>query len=431
MNRKNVLVALAGVALSSVALAQSTTDQDRAYAAELMADAQTRTSLLQAGGSGHDGAFHISDGAGNYRLNIGGYTQFRYYLNWRDGDTNTTGGGAHDSGFTNGFELSRTRLEFSGNVINPNTTFYIQTAFDNSGEFSLLDAYGKYQFDNGMGLIWGQFRAPVYREVLVAESKQLTADYSVTGTAFDPDRTQGIALDYRGESFYGIFSFNDGGNSDNTPYAAAGDADYGLTARLEGKLAGEWERFDDFTSFRNQEFAALLGGAIHYQQTGNTAAFANGVPVSRPQANTILWTIDASLEGNGWNLFGAFLSAHQDPDAGASSDDFGFVLQGGVFATDNLEIFGRWDASFPDDEGLGRSTSTDEDFHTLTFGVNNYFVPESHAAKLTVDMQWFIDQANENAIASTVAGTSNNTVGILPDNDDGQVAFRIQMQLMF
>jgi hypothetical protein len=430
MNRKNVLVALAGLAMSGVAFAQdSTGNQDRAYAAEMMADAQTRTSLLQAGGSGHDGAFNLSDASGNYRLNIGGFTQFRYYLNFRDGDV---GGGGHDSGFTNGFEATRTDLIFSGNVINPNTTFYIRTEFNSNGDFDLLDAYGKYAFDNGTGLIWGQYRAPVFRETLVAETGQLTAEYSLTGTVFDPDRTQGIAVDYRGDSFYGIFSFNDGGDARNSSYSGTGEADYGLTARVEGKLAGEWNRFDDFTSFRNQDFAALIGGAVHYQQTGNTAAFTSGnVPAFQTQGNAFLYTVDASLEGNGWNVYGAFLGLHSDPDAGSSVDNFGGIIQGGIFVTDNVELFGRWDGLFADEDLGGITSDGDDNLNTFTVGVNNYFVPDSHAAKLTVDLQYLVEQPSATAFNLGGINSTNNTLGLLPDSDDGQFAIRIQMQLMF
>lgn len=426
MNRKTVLVALAGLAMATSAVAQ-VSDSNKAYAAELNADAATRTSLLAAGGSGHDGVFHIADGAGNYRLNISGYTQFRYNLNFRDNSTAFKGN--HDSGFTNGFELTRTNMYFSGNVINPNTTFLIQTGFNSAGEFGLIDAYGKYQFDNGLGLIWGQFRAPVYREVLVAPEKQLASEVSVTGSAFDPGRTQGIALDYRGESFGIIGSFNDGANSANTPYTTASpnEADWGLTARLEGKFAGDWSRFDDFTSFRNQDFAAMVGGAFHVQQLGNTAT---GASVSQLQAMAYNWSLDASLEGNGWNLFGSFLAAHVDPDGAAStSSDYAFVIQGGVFVTDSLELFGRWDAIFPDSDGLGRSSATDDAFNTLTVGVNNYFVPESHAAKLTVDLQYFIDKSAKNSIAFGQVGNTNTS--LLASDEDSQFNIRFQMQLMF
>jgi hypothetical protein len=425
MNRKTVLMALAGLAMASSAVAQAT-DSSKAYAAEMTADAAERTSLLAAGGSGHDGVFHIADGSGNYRLNISGYTQFRYDMNWRDG-----GVGGGDSGFSNGFELTRTNMYFSGNVINPNTTFLIQTGFDSAGEFSLIDAYGKYQFDNGMGLIWGQFRAPVYREVLVAPEKQLAADVSVTGFAFDPDRTQGIALDYRSDSFGIVGSFNDGANSDNTAFNTingvnGNEADWGLTVRLEGKFAGDWSRFDDFTSFRNQDFAAMVGGAFHYQSFGRTG---NGTTTSQTEGSGYNYTIDASLEGNGWNFFASFLGANLDVDGQDSRDDYAFVIQGGVFVTDSLEVFARWDSLFPDDEGPGRSKTLDDDFNTITFGVNNYFVPESHAAKLTIDASYFIDTADTNALAASAVNNTN--VGLLPSTEDGQFNIRVQMQLMF
>src|SRR5262245_29965327 len=94
-------------ALSTSALAQldqpATLELSRAYQAELLSDAATRTSELQGASSGYNnGKFSITDG-GNNTLNIGGYIQARYLMNFRDGQPN-------NEDFTEGFQLRRTRL---------------------------------------------------------------------------------------------------------------------------------------------------------------------------------------------------------------------------------------------------------------------------------------------------------------------------------
>lgn len=437
-----------GLSLSAAAVAQTTTD--RGYEAELAADAAGRASLLQSGATaGHNRrGFYIGSGDGNYNLYIGGYTQFRYILSFADDDSI-----ADSEDFGNGFDQTRTRLIFQGNVINPNLTFYVEGAFDGNadggtlgsdGSFTLLDYWGQYEFDNGVGIKFGQFKAPVTRERMVDARHQLAADRSVVDEVFNAGRVQGVALTWRNDSFGIIGGIHDGARTANTPFHGAGGATYtgiagidpmgqtvvaesdiALTARVEGKLAGDWDRFEDFTSFRNsQDLAAMIGGAFHWQHHGDTAAWGSNSQVASGEADVLVYTIDASVEGNGWNLYGAFIGANGDIDGGGDIDNFGFLVQGGFFLSEQFELFGRWDVVLPDDDAPG-----DDDMHTFTIGGNYYFVPESHAAKFTADVQWFTEQVTNSTPVTTVAPSS--TTALVPSNDDDQFAVRFQMQLAF
>jgi len=67
-------------------------DETRALVAEMLADAETRSSLLQnSATAGHDGKFFLASPDGNFRLNIGGQIQFRYNTVFLDDDTRTAG----------------------------------------------------------------------------------------------------------------------------------------------------------------------------------------------------------------------------------------------------------------------------------------------------------------------------------------------------
>lgn len=428
MNRTRMLALLAGAAMSA-GVASAQTAQNAALEREILADSAARASFQAGGTAGHDGGFFLGDAAGNYRLEIGGYTQFRYTINNRDTSS-------PDEDMTNGFGLPVAALEFGGNVVNPNLGYYIRTYMnfdavgsgsdDTDGDFELADAYGTYSFDNGLTLVWGQFLAPVIRERIVDERYQLAASRSVTAAVFSPDYTQGVALAYANENFKVIGSFNDGAMTANTPYYSPAEADWAGTGRVEFKWAGDWEQFDDFTSFRGTEgYAGLIGGAVHYQSsgdTGNTTSFGGTDPL---EADLLLYSADVSVEGNGWNVFGAFIGRNFDPSGADSSDDFGAVIHGGLFLTDAFEIFGRWDAVFPDDDAADV-----DDFHTVTFGGNYYFFPGSHAAKFTADLAWTLDDQGEveDVVGFTVP---NQYTGFLPASDDEQWMVRLQMQLVF
>jgi len=440
---KLFVVAGAALGLTAGAMAQNAgLDYDRAYSAELNADAAARTSQLQGGTAGNDGFFYIGDGTGNYRLNMSGLLQFRYTVNLRD-DQPTNAGGGTDDDTTIGFSLPRTQLRWHGNIINPNWKFYIQGDFNDSNGFTLQHAYGQYDFENMEGgfLRFGQFKLPILSEELIAPEFQLAADRSVTNEFFSQQYSQGLMFGYMSDSFAVHAAFSDGIGSANTAFnanlaggARGAEADFALTARVDVKLEGDWDRFDDFTSWRGDDLAARIGGAIHWESAGDT----NPSIAAGGDYEFLMYTVDAAVEGNGWNLYAAFIGANSESGA-FDSDDYGAVFQGGVFLTDQWELFGRWDALFLDDGARGIAATADDDLHFLTFGVNYYFVPMSHAAKFTLDTVWSL-----NTTAPTLTGGAGSTVAttgsvlpdprftqVLGDGDDGEFVLRAQIGIAF
>ncbi|HLO40175.1 MAG TPA: porin [Phycisphaerales bacterium] len=410
MTRRSSIVSAAVVAFSA-GLALAGDDTARATRAELAADAVAKTQYMEKAKG-----FFITDGEN--KLKVGGFTQFRYLLNFRD-DPDT--GSAHDSGFANGFELARTRLNFSGNVLDPNLKFKVEGEFSRTtGEMSLLDSFITYAFSDELTLRVGQFKAPLQREQLVSDVYQLAIERSVVDSVFNQGRTQGVELQYTVDSFRGMASINDGLQALNTRYTSTTEADVGVTARAEFKFGeADWKQFEDFTSFRGGKTGGLLGAAVHWQHDGNTAT--PGSPED-PQSDLISYTVDFSFESDGWNMFIAGIGSHYDEgDSSDSLDDFGVVAQAGFFVSDHDEIFGRWDWVAPDSD-----RAEDDDFNTLTVGWNHYFIPESHAAKFSTDLCWFLNEPSNNELIST-----NGRNALLPDNNDNQIAVRFQFQLIF
>src|SRR5690606_28360651 len=105
------VIAGAALSLGGQVWAQSAADDQRAYAAELFADAAGRTSQLAQGDQ-------------NFSVDVHGYFQFRY--NWNRRDEAPPGG--EDN--TIGFQMARTRLNVSGNVINEDWGYFIQFGSD-------------------------------------------------------------------------------------------------------------------------------------------------------------------------------------------------------------------------------------------------------------------------------------------------------------
>lgn len=449
------LLAGAGIVLGSagIASAEMSSDEVRAMVAEMQADANTRSSLLQSGGNaGHDGHFFLSDSEGNFRLNVSGQVQFRYVANFGDMNNPTQlAAGAVADDFTSGFQTRRTKLAFSGNVISKDIFFMVRSEFARAGGGSTLqDAYVGYKFGNGWEMKWGQFKAPFLREELVSSAAQLAGERSLTNELFTGNRTQGIELAYKAEDWRMMFSFNDGFNSANTDFTADGqtfgtpvlytptnagggsEADFGFTGRAEFKLHGEWGQFKDFTSMAGSEYGLMLGVAGHIESNETTPGFGG----ASGDVTTFLYTVDLSVEGDGWNFFVAFTGGSSDFDgladldaSGAGDDidfdDYGLVVQGGFFIPDtDWEFFARYDIIFPDDD-----RAMDNEFSTLTFGLNWYW--SGHAAKLTLDAVLALDEstgASGNPLAFSAFDSGQGLVG---NGDDTEAVLRAQFQLLF
>ncbi len=436
MIKSSLLVVLAGAAMSAApAFAQNANlDKDRAYAAELVADAGSRASLLQGGGgAGFDGSgFNISDGTGNNVLYIGGAAQFRYTMDFRDDEVNGDDEEANED-FTHGFSTPNTRIWTWGHIWSKDLTYKIQMHHNAESGWALEDAWGEYAFDGGMAFRWGQFKLPILREENIDSEKQLLVDRSVVNHVFSQGYSQGIQMSYTTDSFRIVGAFSDGLGTGNTDFNSGAEADYALTARVDFKVAGDsWNRFNDFTSWRSQDFAALVGGAIHWQDGGETGGTSD--------VETLRYTIDGSLEGAGWNVYAAFIGDSTEVGDSGDSDNFGTVLQGGIFVTDQVELFGRWDALWLDEDTV--ADGEDEDLHFLSAGMNYYISPESHAVKFTAQVNWALNSSDSVFFAGSDGGTPDDSSddiagfgstdnGYLGQSEDGEFNIQLQMQVMF
>lgn len=416
------LFMIAGAALSVAGFTQAQTlDQSRSYSKELLADASTRTSSLAPAAQDFTPAVH-------------GYEQFRMNYNSRDdqGGVPAPSGYPQDNDQTTGFQNARTRLNVSGNIASENWGYFIQFGFGDieqgsvqglnnppggsNGTGFLEDAYGWYKMGNGWSLKFGQFKLPGTREDLVGDTYQLFRDRSVTNTFFSLGRGQGVQASYESDQFRFAASVSDGIQSANTDYTSTSEYDWALSARGEYKWAGDWKQAKDFTSFQNSEYFGMLGAALHYQSGGTT--------VNTYDATDLAFTVDASMEGNGWNAFAAFIyNSFDDASATDSVANMAFQIQGGIFVAADWELVAGWDMLMPDS---AYGPGSDSNFSTLRFGFNHYIVPESHALKMSMNLLYFMDTEDECAIAIPSTAT-----GLLSSTSDSQWALGGQIQLMF
>lgn len=400
MNNTQIAIASLLVASAGV-MANAETDLTLARSYELANTSSSYDSLLSES--------NLSN------IKVSAQVQARYQYNATD--TNQVGGGGNtDNDDTMGFSIRRAKVGISGDITD-NMKGYIKFAFNrNSGAAALEDAYADWAINDDLTLRVGQFKSAVLREENVSSSRQLASDRGVVNETFNQDFSQGIEAHFGGDSWRAMVGFNDGFNTDNTAFNSGSEADYAFNARAEFLFGdAEWDAFKQFTSWRGANSGGMLGAAIAYQSMGDTN------PATAMSSDMTTATLDFSYVSDGWNLFAAGVWRSAD-NGTVSNDDYGFVLQGGVFLSDQDELFARWNAILSDEN----RAPNDEDFNALTFGWNHYFVAESHAAKFTLDLSYYLDATTTSSIVSTSDGHN-----LLPDAGDGQIGLTAQMQFLF
>lgn len=409
MSQTKVLMIVAGMAFSGVAFGGSD---------ELRADAAGRTSALAPAAGYTNGFFELGDG-GNNNLRIGGTTTWRWNMSFRDDDSV----GDQDD-FTTGFNGPVQRLRFHGTIWDKALSYKIQGNFSDEnpggGLFALEEAWGAYDFGNGFVVTWGQQNLGLHRAQLVDAEFQRGMGRSIAYLTFASGYVQGVQVCYTADMFRVMGGFHDGIGSQNTDFTSGAEADYALNARVEVQAMGnDWKRWGDYASWKSAaDNGLLIGGGVNWQSGGETGGTAD--------VDAFDYTLDASFEGKGFDIYGAFYGQHIDPAGGSEIDNFGAEVGGGFFFSDQCDVFARWDGIFLDDDAFGGDT----DIHFITVGSNYYLSPESHAVKFTGQIGYAFNDTT-NLFGGSGLISNSTTTGFLGQVEDGEIAVDVQAQVMF
>ena len=469
------------------------------------ADTRSSLQAAQAT-SGYNNGFFISSPDGNFKLQVNGQLQTRWAYNWlssRDMNNSTVNNpntglpstfrAAGVSKAAYGFEVRRAKLEFSGHISDPSWQYAVTLAYqqlfgsndvatiqsslnqrfvggggvsqgDNfAGGIGLENAYVKKDLGNGFSVQVGQFKSPFLREWLVSSKYQLAVERSLVETLFSTGWTQGIQLNWNNDMLRVMASYNDGANNANlgsasgtdvgsnatlfTSNSGAGFTQWAFTGRVEAMLSGNWAQFDNLTSMRGEGSGILVGGGINWQrggqQTNGFATAGNNTPANgNADGEFFSWTVDATWDLGGANLYGAWVMNTSYSLPGGASDirSYGIVIQGGYFITDAIELFARWEWMSTAHSNAGSANNNLATNNVTTNTPNNAFVNNigtiganwyvSKNVKWTTDfgVSWNPVTFQTGLFGQNIAGADYRTEGA---NGGGQIVIRSQLQLLF
>lgn len=387
----------------------TTAEVDRAKE-NVLRDADERSRPLSNLLAGHDDdGFFLRSPSGDFTLRPVLQFQFRSVATHREDD------GTGDSDTESGFEVRRMEFSFEGNAFTPKLTYEFKWVTERQGGGVVQeDAWLNYQFADRWGLLFGQFRDPVFHEELVSSKYLLAADRSLVNAVLGSPTSfvQGVSLVYGNadSSVHGAAAFHDGAGSINTPFLdSPGGLDveerFGVAGRVEYKLTGDWKSYKDFTALRTKRPMVVFGTAADWTQ-------AAGVDV-------LFSTADVQWETPGGFAFYAALLGNCFDFRDGTDDrfDWGGLVQAAQMLTPNWEAFARYDLLRLE------ADPTDGTFHEFTVGANYYLGDGGrfgHAAKFTFDITYLPDGSPSDATG----------LGVLTGDGDEWVG-RGQFQLLF
>lgn len=419
-------------------------------------DARELASRLRAETADYEAAWSRSSPA-PMEMTASALLQFRYMVDFRNNPSPFD----DDRLDTIGFSIPRAQVRLDANIANSQLLAHI--SFDmgdaegrrgrgrlddgDSGTPQLREAWAQYNFggeQSGYYLKAGQFRSLLLHEEAVRPEFQLAVERTVTNEFFAPGNTQGVALGFVGPHIAWEVSFNDGikflGNREpaNTEFNSPFEADYAVTARVDWKLAGDWSRFEDFTSWRGDEVAARIGAGLHWQRQGDTnpgSAQPDFLFGETLDITNITWTVDAAYESDGWHAFIAYMGHRLEWEYPVSTLIFtqhGIVLQAGVFLADHIEVFARYDSIYLDSTIVDGFGGSEEWYQFLTAGMNWYILPRSHAAKFTFDVTTALSNSDilDIGVNNSIFFPDPTVTGLLGGTGEEWI-MRAQFQILF
>ena len=390
-------------------------DEIRALVADVVSDAGNRTSFQDTDILNYKQGFVLASPDNGFRLELTGQIQARWVLNRANGAEPT---------YLKGFEIRRARVDMRGHVVDPSWTYRIRTNFFflNDGIANIDECWIAKSFGSGWMLKVGQFKTPWLREQLVPDSRLLAVERSVVSLYFDQLRSQGMELSWQGESDRIAVWTGDGLPS---PAFGAAQADgfnttwnetnvwYSFAARGEHRLAGDWEQFTDLNSPRGADFAAMVGVAGVIQRSRESNIGVN-------DAMTAGVTADLTLCFSGASLFLSGVWLNDSLPNGPSTNPWGVVVQGGVFLTEHVQVFGRYEYMEFDPSNEPNQAGR---YNGPTIGANWFFNP---AVRLTMDWSINLSSLPSGAAVRRVAGMRSDQPG-----ESDQWSLRAQIQLLF
>jgi len=353
--------------------------------------------------------FFIRSKDGQFRLNIGAYTQIRYNMNWR---TRPDSAHADERDFTRGWAVPRTRFIFDGSFTD-RVYYHLRTNINSASNFELIAAFAQVGLSGKWNVRVGRQWLALSREDWIYPQDLATIEFSANDFNYAIWSSLGVQTRYQAERLRWWFALSNGAFGGRQGFPSSPEsADGMVSSRMEYQLGGtDWSVWDDLIGRRGRTRGVLLGVSGAYQ--GRNKDETDTRHASQLNA-------DLSVNGSGFHLFFAGSWTSQQLQSRDWYDQYGFVAQGSFFVSNQTYLYGRFDGVF-----AGSTPGDHEDYTAYAAGVG--WLPFLWTNRWKVNFEFsYLPQA----IHETTVEPSG-MLGFLPSDSPDQWSIRTQFQFGF
>jgi len=352
----------------------------------------------------------IQSSDGEFRLQIGGYTQIRWNLNDRDAPDGPDAEFG-DADTTTGWSLNRTRFFVEGRYTEY-FSFHFRTNTSGSTDTELLIAWGQYKINDRWSVRFGKQFIPLSREDWMFAQDLLTIEFSPNDFTYAIGQSLGAFLSYQGDGHRFWLAGHNGAYGGREDFPSP-ESDVAATARLEVSLAGDdWTVWDDVVGRPGRAHGVMLGLSGAYQTS--TQAVANG------HRNGSQLNADLSFNGDGYQAMLATSGTWLDLENQPSFANYGALAQMGYFLTDRDQIYAQYNWLGPGDR-----PGDFEDFHSIALGYSYFPFAWTNRWKFSAELGHLFSALNNTVVDASGA------LGLFPSDEGGQTYIKLQAQIGF
>jgi hypothetical protein len=353
--------------------------------------------------------FWIGSEDGEFRLNIGAYTQVRYNMNWR---TRPDTAHADERDFTRGWSVPRTRFILDGNFTS-NVYYHLRANINAASDFEMIAAFAQV----GLGEKWnvrvGRQWLALSREDWMFPQDLPSIEFSANNFTYAIWSSLGVQTRFQTEKTRLWLALSNGAFGGRQGFPAAPEASDGmLSSRLEVQLSGEdWSVWDDLVGRRGRASGILLGMSGAYQVRDKTStAYRDAAQLN----------LDVGFNGDGYNLFFAGSWTTREAQGGTWSNVYGIVGQGTYFVSDHTYLYGRFDGVL-----TGTAPEASEDFTSYSAGVGWLPFLWTNRWKVNAEVGYLPQVLNDTLVEPS------GMLGFLSSDERNQWTLRLQFQFGF
>lgn len=356
----------------------------------------------------------IQSSDGQFKLNIGLYTQFRYNSNYRSNLPSVMPDSSKS--WTNGYSMARTRIFFEGDLTDK-FYFHVRMNINAASNLELFVAYLQWNIKKNMKLRVGKQFMALGREDWMYPENLASMEFSANDFTYAIWSSFGFQFHHQlNNKFRYWASVGNGVYGGRQVYPAPQDSDIMLTARTEFQLVGDnWGIWDDMLGRKGRDFGMLLGVSGAYNHRYDSVS-----PPSHSR-NGYQLNVDYSISGNGFQLFtqGTMTSRYYD-NSSLNNTVYGFFGTFGYWFTKKVFAYARYDLV-----DKGDYSFASENYSSPGIGVSLYPFTWTNRMRVSLEYNHLSAKVNNTIV------TPDGSLGLVESEYGGQQSIRFQLQFGF